>query len=138
MRWAAIPVIAGCAPFLTSACSRYSALTITPTVLSSKQLEIRTAYADDAGDTITIRGMVYRPLALSGGPNGHLHIVARFSDGRPDIIADTHWDRISSRGSRSARYAAKLPIADSIAVSQITVSHVQTTDMADALPSMKP
>lgn len=128
----------GLSTLTSSACARQPTLAITPTALSSRQLEILTVYAHDAGDTVNVRGLVARPLALSGGPWGHLHIVAQFFDGRPEVVVDTVWDRISFRGARTGRYAAKLPIVDAAAVSQITVSHAANADATRTLSRIKP
>ncbi|WP_380871930.1 hypothetical protein ACFB49_28890 [Sphingomonas sp. DBB INV C78] len=138
-RATALQIVAGGAVgVLTSACAHNPALAITPDTRSGKSLKIWSVHAEDAGDTVLVHGLVRRPALALGMLYGHLHVVARFSDGRPDVIADTRWSRIAPRGSRTGSYAVRLPIADAAAVSHITVSYAPTADAADTIPGMNP
>ncbi len=112
-------------------CARGPELTITPRTISGKPLRIWTVHAEDKGDIVLVSGMVRRPALAHGSVPGHLHVVASFADGRPDIVADTRWGSIPARGSRTAYYSARLPIADASAVNTITVSYVGSADTAD-------
>lgn len=138
-RATALQIVAGGAVgVLTSACAHNPALAITPDMRSGKSLKIWSVHAEDAGDTVLVHGLVRRPALALGMLYGHLHVVARFSDGRSDVIADTRWSRIAPRGSRTGSYAVRLPIADAAAVSHITVSYAPTADAADTIPGMNP
>jgi hypothetical protein len=138
-RASALQIVAGGAVgLLTSACANNPALAITPDTRSGKSLKIWSVPAEDAGDTVLVHGLVRRPALALGMLHGHLHVVARFSDGRPDVIADTRWSRIAPRGSRTGSYAVHLPIADAAAVSHITVSYAPTADAVGTTPGMKP
>lgn len=128
----------GAAGLLTSACANNPALAITPEASSGKSLKIWSIHAEDDGDTVLVRGLVRRPALARGMLDGHLHVVARFSDGRPEVIADTRWSRIAPRGSRTGSYAVRLPIADAAAVSHLTVSYAPTADVAGTIRGMNP
>lgn len=123
---------------LTSACATSPALVITPETRSGKSLKIWSVHAEDSGDTVLVRGLVRRPQFAIGMLHGHLHVVARFSDGRPDLIVDTRWSHITRRGSHTGSYAVRLPIADAAAVSHITVSYAATSDAAGTSPGENP
>jgi len=134
LRMAAVSVMA----VLTSACATYPALVITPETRSGKPLKIWSVHAEDSGDTVLVRGLVRRPQFAIGILQGHLHVVARFSDGRPDLTVDTRWSYIAPRGSRTGSYSVHLPIADAAAVSHITVSYAATSDAAGTIPGENP
>ncbi len=138
-RATALQIVAGSAVgFLTSACANNPALAITPEARSGKSLKIWSVHAEDGGDTVLVHGLVRRPALALGMLYGHLHVVARFSDGRPDVTADTRWSRIAPKGSRTGSYAVRLPISDAAAVSLIIVSYASTADAAGTIPGMYP
>ncbi|AQR75101.1 hypothetical protein [Sphingomonas sp. LM7] len=135
---AAAIAAAGLLVMTISACANGPRLAVPLQSASGKQLKIWTVTASDEGDTVLVSGMVRRP-ALSVGPiPGHLHVVAHFADGRPEVVADTHWGSIPVRGSRSGRYSVRLPIADAGAVANIIVSYVGSADMVDAPSGTNP
>lgn len=133
-RFLAAPMLAA----IVSACAAGPELAITPRTVSGKPLRIWTVHAEDNDDIVLVSGMVRRPALALGPIPGHLHIVASFADGRPDLIADTRWGSIPSRGSRTGYYSARLPIADAAAVTNITVSYAAGADVVDATSGTNP
>jgi hypothetical protein len=103
-------------------------LPIKPTIVASKMLTIWTAYAEDTGDGVIVRGTVKRPLSKVGIIPGHLHIVAHRSGGLADVTTDTRW----APTSHLMAYSARLSIADATTITSITVSYVATGDVVDA------
>jgi hypothetical protein len=113
-------------------------LAITPRAVSGKALQIWTVHAEDKGGTVLVSGMVRRPRSSIGPIRGHLHIVATFADGRREVVADTRWGSIPPRGSRTASYFVRLPIADPAAVASITVSYAAKADVVDPTSGRNP
>lgn len=112
---------------LASTSALAARLAIRPQIVPSKSLAIWTAYAEDKGDFVIVHGYVKRPLVPVGIVPGHIHVVAHRPGGLPDVIADTRWGSTS----RLATYSARLPIADASTITDITVSYVPTSDVAD-------
>jgi hypothetical protein len=103
----------------------------------SRHVEVWSAHAEDDGDVVVVRGLVRRP-ALDRHPLwGHVHIEARFRDGRAPFVAEALWNKPSTKGSRTAPYWARLPIPDEAAVTDIIISYApgRHADEANAGPS---
>lgn len=102
-----------------------------------RHLEIWSAHAGDDGDSVIVRGLVRRRPLDKHSLWGHVHIEARFRDGRSPLVAEAMWSKPSIKGSRTAPYWAELPIADAAAVTDIIISYApgRHADEANAGPS---
>jgi hypothetical protein len=123
---------------MVTGCIAGPELAITPRTVSGKPLQIWTVHTEDKGDSVLVSGIVRRSRLSIGPVPGHLHIVATFADGRPDLIADTRWGSIPPRGSRTGSYFARLPIADAAAISSITLSYAAKADVVDSISGRNP
>lgn len=127
-------VIAAVAALLLGACTAGAPLSVPLAAAPSGRLMVRSVHADDKGDAVLVHGVVRRATLDRGPLWGHLHVEARFADGRTPVKAGTRWIGAAPRGARLGRYTATLPIADATSVAGITVSYVSGAH-ADEAPS---
>ena len=116
-----------------ASCATPPRLAAALSIASSAQLEVRSVRAYATSEGVVVAGQVRRP-ALSKGPIfGHLHVEARFTDGRSPILVSTHPGSVPIRGARLAHFRVQLPITDEIRIVTIAISHV-TRAHADERP----
>lgn len=106
-----------------AACAAGPRLDISLTRDAGRHLVIWNASAEDAGETVLVRGWVRRKPLDRSAIWGHLHIDAHFVDGRPTVSAIAPIGKVPMRGARSTRFGARLPIPDADAIDQISITY---------------
>ncbi len=89
----------------------------------SARLQVFWVSAHARADGIDVIGRVRRRPMYVGVIGGHLHVEARFSNGRPPVVADTRWGGLPSRGSTSASFGAVLRTDRPAEITAIHVEH---------------
>lgn len=125
---AVLALIAGCA-------SGGRPLKVALTREPSRHVVIWSAQAKDDGDAVLVRGLVRRPALSRHALWGHIHVEARFRDGRAPVEGEALWRKPLKKAS--APYWARLPIPDEGSVTDIIISYApgRHADEANAGPS---
>lgn len=130
-------LIASVAATGLAGCAATSPLDAALSTASSPRLEVWAARAYATPKGVVVAGAVRRP-ALSRGPiSGHVHVEARFADGRPPVVAVALWGSVPARGARLAHFRVALPVADRAPPTAISVSHLPHAH-ADERPGIPP
>lgn len=79
------------------------------------------SYRDKGG--VRVLGHVQRAPQSYGTIDGHLHVVAYFTDGTPPVAVDTHWGPLPVQGNRKAPFSALLPASHPDSIERISVEY---------------